>query len=164
VDSGLSYFGDPTDTFSGLDHLDNRTVSVYADGVILSDEVVVGGEVTIDTEATQVVIGLAYTSRLEIMPINVGPANRAKGKMVSAVYFDLFETGHMSYGSTSISDLTAVNFGGTGLDPRYELYTSDVTYKKFSFPYGSLKKQTVYIESDRPMPLTIRAILPELSQ
>ena len=70
----------------------------------------------------------------------------------------------MKYGAGADSDLITVNFSpGDTLDPKLPLYTSTVNYKRFSFPYASMRKSTIYIESAAPLPLTIRAILPELT-
>ena len=54
----------PTNVWSGLDHLNGKTVSVIADGVVLDDVVVSGGSVTISRDSNAVVIGLPYTTRI----------------------------------------------------------------------------------------------------
>jgi hypothetical protein len=164
VDSGLSYSGTATDDFNGLDHLIGKTVSVYADGVIFSDVVVdANGAITIDAEASEVTVGLPYTSKLETLPLMIDPQDKAMNKKVSAVFFDFYQTGYCKYGNGANSDLTTANFQENSLSARYDLYTSIVALKRFAFPYGSMKKQTIYVESDRPMPLCIRAIVPELT-
>lgn len=57
----------PSDVWSGLDHLEGETVSVIGDGVILSDTVVSGGQVTISRAASAVTIGLPYTTTIETL-------------------------------------------------------------------------------------------------
>lgn len=165
VDSGLSYDGTATAEFSGLDHVVGEIVSVYADGVIHSEQVVdSSGEITIDIAAEKVVIGLPYTSKFETLPLVLEKEDRGKNITISAVYMDLYRTGAMSYGAGSNSDLLDVDFSPAAtLDPRWPLYTSTVTYKKFAFPYSTMRKATVYVQSDAPMPLCIRAIIPELT-
>ncbi len=163
VDSGLDYDSTATASFSGLSHLAGETASVYADGVIHSQQVVsAAGAVTIDIAAEKVVIGLPYTSKFETLPLILSSENRAKNISISAVYFDLYQTGAMSYGNGANSELIEVDFNPPAtLDPRWELYTSTVTYKRFAFPYSSMRKATIYCETSEPMPLTIRAIIPE---
>lgn len=71
LDSALTgTAGSPSVTWSGLDHLEGQTVSIVADGVVLPDETVASGSVTIDEAATTVEIGLAYTHIIEPLPPN----------------------------------------------------------------------------------------------
>ena len=83
-------------------------------------------------------------------------------KKISKLDFDFLETGYCKYGNGSSSTLTNINFGNDmNFDPNavaQPLWTSEVDFKNVTWPYGSMKKQTVYCESDMPMPLTIRAI------
>ena len=65
VDSGLSYRGSATASFSGLDHLEGETVVALADGVVETGLVVSGGAVTLSTAASVVHIGLNYNSDLD---------------------------------------------------------------------------------------------------
>ena len=142
-----------------------ETVSVYADGTIHSQQVVsTAGAITIDIAAAKVIIGLPYTSKFETLPLILEKEDRGKNIKITSVYFDLYRTGAMSYGAGTDSDLIEVDFNPPAtLDPRWLLYTSTVTYKKFAFPYSSMRKATIYVESDEPMPLTIRAIIPQLT-
>lgn len=58
------------DEFSGLDHLEGETVTIYSDGVVLASEVVSGGAVTADDIGGIVCIGLPITARIDTMPID----------------------------------------------------------------------------------------------
>jgi WD40 repeat protein len=49
---------------SGLDHLEAKTVAVYADGVELGQEVVSAGAITIDQYAAKIHVGLPYTGKM----------------------------------------------------------------------------------------------------
>ncbi|MEM9469615.1 MAG: hypothetical protein AAF988_05575 [Pseudomonadota bacterium] len=69
LDSALSgEVSNPTQTWSGLDHLEGQTVSIVADGVVQDDQIVSGGSVTLDEAASSVEIGLAYTHIIEPLP------------------------------------------------------------------------------------------------
>lgn len=168
VDSGLSYDGTAISSFTGLTHLIGRTVTVLGDGVIMGNEVVdANGAITIDRAASRVTAGLAYTSKLETLPIvfnNNGTSTAPMNTKVTAVDFDLFETGYCKYGNGPYSTLNTINFSNdTAVDPNavaQPLYTSETAFKHVMFPYGSKKKQTIYVESNKPLPLTIRAIIP----
>ncbi len=166
VDSGLSYDGVADVNFGGLSHLEGETLSIYADTLIESPEVVVDSNITIDNAASRVLAGLAFTSKLETLPLVIDPQDRAKNKKIKFIDFDLFETGYMQYGNGANATLTNMNFKNSlDADPnatKQGLYTSVVAFKHVTWPsYGSRKKQTIYVESSQPMPLTIRAITTE---
>ncbi|MCE2510393.1 MAG: hypothetical protein J4G10_05385 [Alphaproteobacteria bacterium] len=60
--------GTPTVQWSGLDHLEGKTVKVIADGILRDDAVVTSGSVTLGEPATSVEIGLPYTHTIEPLP------------------------------------------------------------------------------------------------
>lgn len=167
VDSGISYDGVETDSFTGADHLDGETVSIYADLLIESPEVVSSGAFTIDNAAERVLVGMAFTSKLETMPIVIDPQDKAMDKKIMSVWFDLYKTGYMEYGNGPDSTLVNMNFNNNlDLDntaTAQDLVTSRVKLKRGNWGYGTMMKQTVYVESDQPMPLTVRSITPSFN-
>ncbi|KKK93938.1 hypothetical protein LCGC14_2687880, partial [marine sediment metagenome] len=129
VDSGLSYDGIATASFTGLDHLIGEDLSVYADTLIDSNEVVdANGAITIDNAASRVLVGLPFTSKLETLPLVIDPQDRVANKKIRRVYFDLYRTGYLQYGNGASSDLTNMNFKNSlAADPNATaqgLYTS----------------------------------------
>ena len=58
----------PATEWSGLDHLEGMSVSIVADGVVLDNRIVTGGQVTLDEPAFNVEIGLPYTHVIEPLP------------------------------------------------------------------------------------------------
>lgn len=165
VDSGLSYDDTDANSFSGLDHLIGESVSIYADTLIESPEVVdANGEIVIDNDAARVLAGLPYTSKLETLPLVIAPQDKATNKKIRTVSFDFYETGACQYTNGANGTLENINFKNSLiLDPNataQDLYTSTVSFKKVYWPFGSRKKQTIYLESSQPMPLTIRSITP----
>ena len=58
----------PSTTISGLEHLEGMAVSVIADGEPRPDNVVVGGEITLELEASDVTVGLPYVALIETLP------------------------------------------------------------------------------------------------
>ena len=163
VDSGITYSGATTDTFTGADHLEAETLSIYADRLIESPEVVVSGGFTIDNAASRVLVGMPFTSRLETMPLVVDAQDRAFRKKVRNIWFDLYKTGYLQYGNGANASLTNMNFfNDLDADPTataQELYTSVASFKKGNWAgFGSRQKQTIFIQSDQPMPLTLRSL------
>ena len=151
------------DTFAGLDHLEGETVKVWADGIVLSDEVVVNGVVTIDVASSIVAIGLPYTAKIETLPIRIDPQDIALNKKIQRLWVDLYKSGAFSFGPGSTADLTTVNmWQESTLTAKQPLYTSTRKMKQFAFTYAGYVKQTVFLQSDQPVPLTIRAIVAEI--
>ena len=68
VDAGLSYNGSPATTFTGLGHLEGKTVNVLADGAVNPQCVVTGGTITIQQPASKVQVGLPITADLQTLP------------------------------------------------------------------------------------------------
>lgn len=166
VDAGISYSGVATDTFTGAGHLEAETVSIYADKLIESPEVVVSGGFTIDNAAARVLVGMVYTSKLETLPLVIDPQDRAKDKKVKSIWLDVYKTGAFKYGNGASSTLTNFNFKNnldldntvTAQDLTVGPATSIVKPLLCRWVYGSMKKQTIFIQSSQPMPLTLRSI------
>lgn len=73
LDGAKIYDGAPATVFSGLDHLEGREISVFADGAMRSPVTVSGGSVTLDKPASIVVFGLDYApaSVARTLPVNL---------------------------------------------------------------------------------------------
>lgn len=154
VDCGLSYIGEPTNVLANLDHLEGETVAVLGNGKFVGLFVVEDGAITIPVEVTKAHVGLPFTAKLETLPLVVDPQDRAANKKVKTIDFDFYKTGDCMYGNGANSELENINFEGD------ELYTSTVDFKHCMWVYGGMKKQTIYLESDKPLPLCVRAIIP----
>ncbi len=80
VDSALRYAGPAASALSGLFHLEGQTIKVVADGALHPDAVVTGGKITLEKPSTNVWAGLAYTSRLRTLRLDVPAMGTAQGK------------------------------------------------------------------------------------
>jgi hypothetical protein len=69
VDSGGTYSGPATTTISNLGWLEGKTVSILADGAVHPPRVVQAGQVTLDSPASLVQIGLPITADAETLPL-----------------------------------------------------------------------------------------------
>lgn len=69
LDSAVSYCGDPADRFSGLEHLEGRTVSALADGDVVHGLVVANGAVSLPAEARVVTVGIPYVATIQTLPV-----------------------------------------------------------------------------------------------
>lgn len=75
-DAAVVYeFDTPTDTLTGLDHLEGEEVVIYADGLIHAPQTVASGEVTLDFEVSQAVAGLGFRHEYESLDFAEGAAS-----------------------------------------------------------------------------------------
>ncbi len=99
----LPYDGVPfAGPFDGLDHLEGQTVSVWADGSDQPDQVVTNGEVTLETAASKVTIGLRQNTRIETLPLKfaidrIGSARDRIGRHIE-LGIALFQTSGLLLG------------------------------------------------------------------
>lgn len=83
------------DEFSGLAHLEGKTVVALADGNVVSADaagaplVVAAGVITIPEPAAVVHVGLAYVSELELLDLGGSADSRGREKIVSRVFVEL---------------------------------------------------------------------------
>ena len=166
VDSGLSYSGAPTTTFSGLDHLEGETVAIVADGTVRPPKVVTAGGVTIDQAASVVHIGLPYTGRLELLAIEPAgqqstqdalTARRVRVRDIGLFVFQtvLAEAGVLGQPAELIGVRTAGDNLGEPLDPR-------TFFARFAVSSGHEFQNRIFVEQNNPLPCTILAVLPVL--
>jgi len=95
-------------TWSGLSHLEGKTVSIWADGAMQASKVVSGGSVTIETPAIKVRIGLPYTTTIETLPIALQAEAYGQGrtKNVNKAWIRMQGTQEFQIGPTT-SDLVS---------------------------------------------------------
>lgn len=103
VDAGLTYSGSPVTNVSGLWHLEGKTVSILADGAVKATNVVTNGTLAtaLDTAASTITIGLAYTSDLQTLPLDLeGAAAGGQGTMknVNKVHIRVAQSSLVSAG------------------------------------------------------------------
>lgn len=139
--------------FSNLDHLEGEVVAVYGDGAVQSSQTVDSNAIELSNWHNKVLIGLPFTSIIETMPLVFNTrsgSTSAKYKKILNVSFDFYETLGLSFGIDS-DNLKIEDF-------------DDVTtgWKEWNFPFGKMRSATVYVETSKPIPLTIRQIIPEL--
>lgn len=159
VDSGLAgESGSPSVTWSGLDHLEGRTVSIVADGVVLPDVVVSGGTVTLEAPASSVAIGLSYTHVIEPLPPNaLAEGGQARAARLIEAVFRLEDTqalrADMGQGLRDI----ALRRTGYALDAPPPSVSGDVRVRAIGWKRdGTLPLWRV--EQSAPLPFTLLSV------
>lgn len=101
LDNAKKYhFGTPSNTITGLSNLEGLEVGVLADGVYVGKKKVENGQIVINAPATDVVVGLSYTTIVEPMPINVDMPNgsgQARSQRINQVVVRLYRTASFEY-------------------------------------------------------------------
>lgn len=163
VDCGLRYFGDPEDTFVGLDHLEGLTVSILGDGAVYPDQQVVAGSVRISKPVSKAIVGLPYLSEARTLRIEAGAADgtaQGKTKRIHKLTARVLETLGTLWGDVPDSLSRPVfRTSVTPSDQAPALYSGDVEIPWRS-DYNS--EGQILARQDQPLPATILALMPQL--
>lgn len=91
-----------SDTITGLDNLEGRTVSVLVDGAVHPTRTVASNTISLDTQAAVVHVGLPFTGTMETMDLEGGGTtgtSQTKKKSVYKVGVRLLNTSGLEYGT-----------------------------------------------------------------
>ncbi len=139
--------------------LDGAQVCVYANAIPRGTFTMDGNDILGFTEASYsvVIAGLNYWSKLETLPLIVSPDPNTiiADKQITALKFDFKDTYYLEYAMGADATCVTHDFGN--------INTSTYTFTRDTFPFGSRKKATVFIQSDTPAPLGIRGIFPDVT-
>jgi hypothetical protein len=103
VDSGLSYYGSPISSVTGLYHLEGEEVDILVDGAVHPRRTVVNGSISLDHAASVIHIGLPFTSDLRTLPLAIeGAAASGQGtaKNVNKVHVRVSQSSIVKAGPT----------------------------------------------------------------
>ena len=153
----------PVETITGLDHLDNQTVTALANGNVVSGLTVNAGSVTLPEPADAILIGLPYQAQLQSLYADVpgeSPTVQGKRIKISAVTLRVQDTRGLQVGHTfdQLSPFKERDFQPMGnpivpitgdqrivLDPLYVVHPQ------------------LCIQQDDPLPATVLGLIPELT-
>jgi hypothetical protein len=149
-------------SFSGLDHLDERTVSILGDGNVYPQQVVSGGVITLSRRCSIVHVGLPYTADLETLNIE-------KELSSGTLQGEKIKVGLVSFRFLD----SRGGYIGPDFDNLYEAFTpSRSRLSEAPSLFSGIKRQPLggqYDEGGRvcfrqsdPLPVTITAILPSV--
>jgi len=167
VDSGLSYDGAPATVITGLDHLEGEAVAILADGNEVTGKTVSSGSVTLDTAASKIHIGLAYTPAIELLDVDVPSATDTLKDLsvsVSKVYIEV-EASRGGWVGAKVDVNSSLTPIYTEIKPRFDSDDYDSislkTHKQeiiIDPVWG--KGGGVRIEQRAPLPLNILSVIP----
>ncbi len=164
IDSGVIYGGPSITLLTGLDHLEAKEVSILANGVVLDNQKVVGGQVTVPSGTVNARAGRPYTS--SVIPMRMDISTRSGTthgtiKKVPELVVSFKDTIGAKYGETDTT-LFDFNFDEDGLKNTSKiegLFTGDVTSH---FDGGFDLEDDIIISQSQPLPCIVRAIVPRM--
>ena len=146
---------------TGLELLEGKTVSVLSDGMVQPSQVVTNGEITTLRAGTRTVVGLPFTSVLAPMYIEPQsqfqqPVGKIKGTIKATVRFK--DTVSCKIGQDE-SRLETIFFRQTDdlMDKQVGLFSGQ---KKVSLGNIFDSLHTCYVVQDKPLPITVLAMIP----
>ncbi|MBM3951793.1 MAG: hypothetical protein FJ311_10095 [Rhodospirillales bacterium] len=160
VDAGLSGAADPAKTvWSGLDHLEGRTVKVVADGVVAPDAVVAAGQIALARPASSVQAGLPFRHTIEPLP----PPGGGKPVRPVALTLRLKDTAALRLDAgRGFADIPFRRFGAGVLDGPAPTFTGDVTVRASGWRRGGTEPLW-RIEQSTPLPFTLLSVATEIA-
>ncbi len=165
LDSALSgQVSSPATTWSGLDHLEGKSVSILADGALLPDQVVQGGSVTLNEPASSVQIGLSYTHIVEPLPPNeVAKVGSGRKLRLIEGIFRLKDTAALRLDlGRGAKDIALEQFGETQiLDGGMNVINGDVRVRSLGWQKDGTKPLW-RIEQSSPLPFTLLSVSSEI--
>ncbi|MEI8393342.1 MAG: hypothetical protein WCF85_01305 [Rhodospirillaceae bacterium] len=166
LDAALSgTVSSPVSSWGGLDHLEGRSVTVVADGVVRPAATVSAGHIHLDPAACTVSAGLPYTHAIEPLPPNVIGLNLEVGTPVRLVRacFRLKDTAAMRVDlGHGLFDLPMHRFGPAPLPDTPPIpMTGDRCLRTLGW-IRDLTKPVWRIEQDTPLAFTLLSVSTEL--
>jgi hypothetical protein len=165
VDSGVTYDGAPATVLSGLWHLEGKTVSILADGAVITPQVVTSGAITLPQAASKVQIGLAYTSDLTTLPLaienaqGIGAGGQGMRKNLNKVYLRVYESSGINVGPDT-DNLTAFKQRTSEVYGAPPDWVTDEIEVVVTPKWGQSGQVTIR-QSD-PLPLTVLSMVMEV--
>ncbi len=154
----------PVAEWSGLGHLEGKTVSIVADGFVHPDRTVTGGTVTLEEPASAVEIGLAYTHIIEPLPPSlIGPTGAGNTiRMVRGIY-RLEDTAALRLDvGRGLQDIALRQLGEEEiLDEPPPLVSGDITVRALGW-IRDHTRPVWRIEQDAPLPFTLLSVVSEM--
>jgi hypothetical protein len=151
--------------WSGLGHLEGRTVKVKADGVEVDDAVVSGGSITLAYPAKAVEVGLGFSHVVEpLPPLPEGPNGGGNGRQMRLVRVSVRVLGTPVLRVDTGRGATAAAFKRFGaadvLDAPPAPFTGDVTVRALGWQRDSVRPLW-RVEQDSPHPCCILSVTTE---
>jgi hypothetical protein len=161
VDAGLRLSQSPPAlVWTGLAHLEGHEVVLVADGLVLEPTTVAGGQVVLDTPASELVVGLPYAHIIEPMPAALGGHDPLYRPV--RVSLRLFETQSLRIDTgDGLRDLPLHTIGGGPKDRSPPPFSGDRAVRALGWRRGA-DQPPWRIEQDTPLPCALLSATTEV--
>ena len=135
---------------TGLEHLEGMEVAVKVNNAVHPSKTVVGGQITLDYTDTLAIVGLAFTSRLKTLPLDVGSSNGSGSgnlKHWAKIYIRLIDSANPKINGVRPPTREAI----TPMNEVQPNATVDIQ----ATDLGRTRTAQITIEQDLPLQLTI---------
>ena len=161
VDCGINATSAPgAAVWTGLSHLEGETVDIVADGVVMQQQVVSGGQITLPRNAFAVQIGLNFTTRIKTLTPEVsGNTGSGQGNSmrIGEVTLRFLETiGCKINGQT----IAFRNLGAQVLDQPPILFTGDHRLENLGWERGQASLEII---QDQPLPFHLLCVIKKIT-
>jgi len=153
-DSAVIYDGTATTNITGLDHLEGKTVTAIADGVVVPDMVVTDGSVELEYEASYVTLGLPYTATIELLDPEFGDSSQSTAASAKAVE-DIVVEFQDTVGANVNGVVIPFRRLGDPLDTNIAPYSGKKSIKGL----GWRSPNNILITSTTPTPFTVLGVV-----
>lgn len=161
VDSGIqASSAQGSSTWSGLAHLEGKTVDVVADGVPMQPTPVVDGQITLPRSAKSVQIGLHFTTTVTTLTPEVqGAAGSAQGNSIRIA--EITARFQDTIGCKINGQPVAFrNMGPAILDKAPELFSGTHRIENLGWERGEME---LTIEQDQPLPFHLLNVIKKVT-
>lgn len=155
---------DGSATWSGMEHLEEREITILADGVVQDPLIVEDGYITLNQSAHSVQAGLPYTHIVEpLPPSTVGNGGSGRAVRLIEALFRVEETAALRLDvGRGLRDVALRRFDGMALlDAPPPLVSGDVRVRALGWQTET-DKPLWRVEQSMPLPFTLLSVTTEL--
>lgn len=159
-DAAVVYSGAATTTMTGLDHLEGARVFILADGAPHPSQVVTGGEITLQWEASKITAGLPFYATLEptyLETSDPGSITKAFRKRITRGCIEFWQSLGCQISADDGTTWQTIEFRNVAddMDAVPPLWSG---IKQESVQAGSERQATVILRSNQPLPLNVLSL------
>jgi hypothetical protein len=154
----------PVAIWTGLSHLNSRTVSIVADGKIVPSQTVTSGQINLGYAAHSLQVGLPFTHIIEpLPPANISGVGYSKAVRLVEASFRLLNTSALTLDTgRGLRDIALRQLGEDSvLDAPPPLFSGDIKVRAYGWK-NDTSKPLWRIEQDAPLPFALLAVQAEV--
>ncbi|WP_433886949.1 hypothetical protein [Pseudomonas vranovensis] len=161
VDDGVAASNEAGQTvWGGLGHLEGKTVDIVADDVVMQQQVVIGGQITLPRIAYSIQAGLPFRTKVKTLTPEVqGATGSAQGNSmrINEVTLRFLETTGCKVNGQTIAFR---NLGANTLDKPAPLFSGDHRLEALGWERG---QASIEITQEQPLPFHLLCVIKKIT-